>query len=183
MLPWTIGHQVYLNASPVYQNMVSLVVRLPIRRCPSKFMNVTMWEHCTFDSKIFGLSLLISCKLSFPIFGLKMSSLPTLTLKSPYRIFIWSLGNLSNTCSSSSVGAWAFRMMISHQWPLSIMYDILSLANSTLLTADIILLCAKNLYLIHDSHSEISLPLPWASLLYTYFWHSKYQISYPFSFA
>jgi hypothetical protein len=28
-------------------------IYLPIRRCPSKFMNVTMWEHCTFDSKIF----------------------------------------------------------------------------------------------------------------------------------
>jgi hypothetical protein len=31
-----------------------LVVRLPSRRCPSKFMNVTMWEHYAFDSKIFG---------------------------------------------------------------------------------------------------------------------------------
>jgi hypothetical protein len=40
-----------------------------------------------------------------------------------------------------------------HQSPLSIMYDILSLPNSTLLTADMILLCAKtHLYLIHDSH-------------------------------
>jgi hypothetical protein len=34
--------------------MVNLVVHPPIRRCPSKFMNVTMWEHRTFDSKIFG---------------------------------------------------------------------------------------------------------------------------------
>jgi hypothetical protein len=25
-----------------------------IRASPSKFMNVTMWEHCTFDSQIFG---------------------------------------------------------------------------------------------------------------------------------
>jgi hypothetical protein len=39
--------------SPVYQNMVNLVVRLSIRRCPSKFMNVTMWEHRTFDNKVF----------------------------------------------------------------------------------------------------------------------------------
>jgi hypothetical protein len=30
------------------------------------------------------------------------------------------------------------------QGPLSIMYDILSLMNSTLLTADMILLCTKN---------------------------------------
>jgi hypothetical protein len=31
------------------------------------------------------LSLLISCKLSFPIVGLKMPSLPTFALKSPLR--------------------------------------------------------------------------------------------------
>jgi hypothetical protein len=53
----------------------------------------------------------------------------------------------------SSVGAWTSRKMIWHQRPLSIMYDILSLTNSTLLTADTILLCTKNLYLFHDSHS------------------------------
>jgi hypothetical protein len=35
---------------------------------------------------------------------------------------------------------------------LSIMYDILSLTNSTLLTVDMILLCTKNVYLIHGSH-------------------------------
>jgi hypothetical protein len=34
------------------------------------------------------LSLLISCKLSFPIAGLKMSSLLTVALISPDRIFI-----------------------------------------------------------------------------------------------
>jgi hypothetical protein len=51
----------------------------------------------------------------------------------------------------SSVGAWTFRTMIWHQRPLSIMYDILSLTNSTLLTNDTILLCTKNLYLIYDS--------------------------------
>jgi hypothetical protein len=43
------------------------------------------------------LSLVFSYKLSFPIVGLKMSSLPTLALKTPNRIFIWYLGNLSNT--------------------------------------------------------------------------------------
>jgi hypothetical protein len=40
--------------SPVYQNMANLVMGLPIGRCPSKFMNITMWEHRTFGSKIFG---------------------------------------------------------------------------------------------------------------------------------
>jgi hypothetical protein len=44
--------------------------------------------------------------------------------------------------------------MIWHQRPLSIMYDILSLTDLTLLTADIILLCTpKKLHLSHDSHS------------------------------
>jgi hypothetical protein len=32
------------------------------------------------------LSLLVACRLSFPIVGLKMSSLPTLALKSPNKI-------------------------------------------------------------------------------------------------
>jgi hypothetical protein len=49
-----------------------------------------------------------------------------------------------------------FRTMIWHQRSLSIMYGILSLINSNLLTADMALLCwgEKNLYLIHDSHSS-----------------------------
>jgi hypothetical protein len=54
----------------------------------------------------------------------------------------------------SSVETWMFRTMIWHQRPLSIIYDILSLTNSTLLTADMILLCTKkNLYLSNDSRS------------------------------
>jgi hypothetical protein len=40
--------------SPVYQNMINLIVSLSIRRCPSKFMNDTPWEHRTFDNQIFG---------------------------------------------------------------------------------------------------------------------------------
>jgi hypothetical protein len=40
--------------SPGYQNMVNLVVRLTISRRPSEFINVTVWEHRTFVSKIFG---------------------------------------------------------------------------------------------------------------------------------
>jgi hypothetical protein len=31
--------------SPIYQNTVNLIVSLSIRRSPSKFMNVTMWEQ------------------------------------------------------------------------------------------------------------------------------------------
>jgi hypothetical protein len=40
--------------SPVYQNMVNLVVRLSVRRCTSEFIDVTMREYRTFDNKIFG---------------------------------------------------------------------------------------------------------------------------------
>jgi hypothetical protein len=45
--------------------------------------------------------------------------------------------------------------MIWHQGPHTIMYDILPLTNSTVLTADVILLCTKkDLYPIHDSYSH-----------------------------
>jgi hypothetical protein len=43
-------------------------------------------------SILLSLSLLILCKLSFPIVGLKMSSLPTSAVKSPKKIFVWYLG-------------------------------------------------------------------------------------------
>jgi hypothetical protein len=85
--------------SPIFQIVVNLFMR-----CPSKFMNVSMWERCTFVSQILDvtkfttlipLSILILCKLSFPSVGLKMFSLPTLALNSPnknvygvYRIHI-----------------------------------------------------------------------------------------------
>jgi hypothetical protein len=61
-----------------------------------RFLDVEKFTNLT------PLSLLISCKLSFPIVSLKMSSLPTLALKSPNRIFKWYLGNVSNTHSNSS---------------------------------------------------------------------------------
>jgi hypothetical protein len=56
---------------------------------------------------------------------LKISSLPTFA-------FISSL--------VSSRGAYTFTTIILHQRPLSMIYDFLSLTNSTLLTADMILL-------------------------------------------
>jgi hypothetical protein len=91
--------------------------------------------------------------------------------------------------------------------PLSITYNILSLTYSVLLTSDMIILCTKNLYLIHDSHSPfhiclivrchpcpiwppvppinltyifiLPLQLPWANLPYIDFLHCTHQISYP----
>jgi hypothetical protein len=51
-----------------------------------RFGNLVLMTIRFFDVAKFTtltpLSLLISCKLSFPIVGLKMSCLPTLTLKS-----------------------------------------------------------------------------------------------------
>jgi hypothetical protein len=40
--------------SHIYQNMVNLIVSPSIRRCPSNFMNVKMWDHFTLESQTFG---------------------------------------------------------------------------------------------------------------------------------
>jgi hypothetical protein len=82
---------------PLYQNMANLIASFSIKKCPSTFMNVMIGKHCAcvLDIQIFGHgnvyysnSIIItnSCKLSFPIVGFKMSSLPTLALKSPKKI-------------------------------------------------------------------------------------------------
>jgi hypothetical protein len=78
--------------SPVSQNMVSLVLCLSIGRCFSKVMNVRMWEHSTVFFFFLEMAkfttptpLLISCEFSFLIFCLKISSPPTLAMKSPNR--------------------------------------------------------------------------------------------------
>jgi hypothetical protein len=59
-------------------------------------MTKYIYEYCDMGTMRFldvaefttqtPLSLLISCKFSFPIVGLKMSSLPTLALKLPNKI-------------------------------------------------------------------------------------------------
>jgi hypothetical protein len=53
----------------------------------TKFLDVSKFTTLT------PLSLLISCELSFPIVGLKISSVPTFALKSPNKIFLSYLGN------------------------------------------------------------------------------------------
>jgi hypothetical protein len=64
-------------------------------------MNFAMREHCTFTTKFLNvakftvlipLSLLISCKLSFPVIYMEIFSMPTFALKSPNSIFMY-LGN------------------------------------------------------------------------------------------
>jgi hypothetical protein len=47
-----------------------------------KFLDVVKFTTLT------SLSLLILCKLSIPVVGLKLSSLPTLALKSHNKIFV-----------------------------------------------------------------------------------------------
>jgi hypothetical protein len=39
------------------------------------------------------LSLLISCEISFPTLGLKISAVPTFALKPHYKILMWYLRN------------------------------------------------------------------------------------------
>jgi hypothetical protein len=81
-------------SSPIYQNMVNLIVSLSIRRHRGKFI-VLLTDRFLDVAKFITLtplSLLISCKLSFPVVGLKMSSLPTLALKPPNNISYGILG-------------------------------------------------------------------------------------------
>jgi hypothetical protein len=105
-----IEHQVHSNAfAYLPEYMVNLILGFLIWRRPIIFTDVAMWEHRAFYSEVLDvakftnltqLSLLISCKLSFLIVGLKMSSLSTLALKFINKLSY--LGNLSYTRSNSS---------------------------------------------------------------------------------
>jgi hypothetical protein len=94
--------------SPVYQNVVNLIVGLSVRRHMSKFMlqcgNVVLLSVIFQHGKVYypnSIILLISFILSFQFVGLKLCYLSALALKSPNKISIWYLGNLSNTLCSS----------------------------------------------------------------------------------
>jgi hypothetical protein len=145
-------------------------------RCGNIILLTLRFSDVAKFTNLTPLSLLISCKLSFQIVGLKMSSLRTLALKSPNRILVCYLGNLSNTRSNSSyklsftssvlssVEAWTFRIMIWHQGLHNVICHILSLTNSTPLTVDMILYeQKKKLRPIHDSRS------PFRGKMYTVF--------------
>jgi hypothetical protein len=62
----------------------------------------SIWILPPFQTTLTPLSLPASYRLSLPIIGLNISYFPTFSLKSPIKIFIWYLGNWSNTSSSSS---------------------------------------------------------------------------------
>ena len=104
------------------------------------FVSMNVWVRIIvlltirfFDVAKFAIltqsSLLSQCRLSFPIVGLKIFSLPYFALKYPNRIFIWYLGKWSKTCSNSPeklsfelslfswLGACSFRTVILYQRP------------------------------------------------------------------
>jgi hypothetical protein len=54
--------------------MANVILSLSVTRCPSKFMNVTMWEQYTFDSQIFDVAkFTILPQLSYVSLDLKCS--------------------------------------------------------------------------------------------------------------
>jgi hypothetical protein len=171
-----------------YLNLICLFVRLSLRRGPTVYMNVwcgnivlltTKFSDVAKLTTLTPLSLLISCKPSFTIVGLKLSSLSTFALK-PSNKFSYC------TCETDQITRkflvevvlynialiLTFITIILHQRPLNIIYDILSLTNFTVLTADMIRLCTiKNVpnwwcsFLSHNRTSLDPLNIPYASLL------------------
>jgi hypothetical protein len=80
-----------LDCLHLFIRMWPLILGVHIWRCPSIFMNISISEYCILTLRFLDvakfttltpLELLISCKFSFQIGGLKMFSLPTLAVKS-----------------------------------------------------------------------------------------------------
>jgi len=128
------------------RNIVLLTIR---------FFGVAMFTILT------QLSSLSWCKLSFLIVGLNISSVPNLPLNSSNIIFIWYYKNKRKpTLVPLKHCLWfitfllsccmQIKKMILDQRPFSALNYILSLTNSTPLTADTILWCTKILFQIND---------------------------------
>jgi hypothetical protein len=64
-------------------------------------------------------------------------------------------GAVAGCCECGDEPSDSAATIILHQRPLNIIYDILSLINNIILTADTILLCKKNLSLTDDPHSPV----------------------------
>jgi hypothetical protein len=99
---WKIGHQVCLNAvfclSKHDQSVCvfpwgEVQVYLWILRCGNIVLLTARFLGVANFTTLNSLSLLISCKLSFPIVTLKIFFLPTFVLKSPNQMFISYLEN------------------------------------------------------------------------------------------
>jgi hypothetical protein len=118
--------------SSLYQNMVNLIVAVPIWNCPSIFIDIAMWEHCTFANEIFDvskfttltpLSLLISCKHSFRFVCLKTSSLPTLSFKSLSFIHCWGMNIQYNNMKPATCQYYVWQPITNKLNPLNCWYD------------------------------------------------------------
>jgi hypothetical protein len=79
--------------SPVYQNMVNFILSLSIRRCPSKFMNIAIWERCSFEifryGKIYYLDFIIIINFVYTLIlncWFENSSVPAMAMKFPIKI-------------------------------------------------------------------------------------------------
>jgi hypothetical protein len=169
---WSSGIKCTWTPFPIYQDVIDPVwaffpgeVRVCIwmlRWGNTVLLTANFLDAAKFAAFTQSLTL-ISCELSFPIVDLKMSSLPAFALKSPNKIIIAprELIGKHPSCSHklsftssllSSLGACAFRAIILQQPPSVFIYDVLSLINSTLLTADIIFLSTANLSLTDEPH-------------------------------
>jgi hypothetical protein len=84
--------------SPIYQNMINLIVGFPIWRRSSIFMDVAIWEHHTFDSGVFRCGKIYYSNS----IGITNNGFPAyFGTEYPNNIFIWYLGHLLNTRSNS----------------------------------------------------------------------------------
>jgi len=93
----------------MYQYVIDLIVTLPIRidlgvfrmfRCGNILLLNTRHFYMVEFTTLTPLSLLSSCKLSFPVVGFNIYSFPSFALKSTNRM--WYLGEWWKTCSNSS---------------------------------------------------------------------------------
>jgi hypothetical protein len=88
---WSIWLSVFLSGVKMYLWMLW---------CGNTVLLTNFFDQAKFTT-LTQLSLLLSCKLSFLIVSLKISSLPTFAPKSHNKIFMWYFRNWSDTCSSS----------------------------------------------------------------------------------
>ena len=164
-LPWNFVHLVYPNAISYLSIRAQSSFEsfsLERSRCTCESFGAgTAWSlQLDFDvakfTTVTPLSLLSWCRLSFVVVGLKIFSLPTFALKSPNGNFTRYLGKWQKPAVISHkycllnhhfLLTWCMHIQnndITSSNSQNYIYDNLLLTNSTLLTADIILLCTKN---------------------------------------
>jgi len=154
----------------IYQDVISLTVPFLTRRspcyvwilwCGNILLTITL-SNAAKVTTLTPLSQLISCKLSFPVVGLKIPSLPNFVMKSRKKNSYGTSGMIEYTfqflikVSLCILLLYSFRAISSHQRSFSVIYDILLVTNSTLLIAYLISWCTKRLVLMW----RLASPLP-----------------------